>query len=213
MNRIYDISAKVTASMPIYPNDLSIKITSWASIAKNDPANVTTLNFSAHTGTHVDAPAHFIEGAMKVDELPLDILIGRALVIEIPDDVRAVDAELLSSQNLYGATRVLFKTRNSSFWDEAEDFREDYTYLTTAAARLLVELGVRLVGIDYLSIEEFASTTYATHKMLLSREVIIIEGLNLREVPAGEYELICLPLKIAEGLGDGAPARAILRDC
>ncbi len=130
----------------------------------------------------------------------------------MPDDVDAITASHLSAQSIEGATRILFKTRNSAFWsDTASGFRQDFTYLAPDAARALVQSGVRLVGIDYLSVEKFQSERHETHLILLSNDVVIVEGLDLREVAAGDYELICLPLKIAGGTGDGAPARAILR--
>jgi arylformamidase len=126
--------------------------------------------------------------------------------------VRAIDAANLPLHELDGATRVLFKTRNSSFWENPDrQFREDFTYIEPDAARLLVERGVRLVGIDYLSVEKFKSTNFETHLALLSHGVVILEGLDLRAVSAGVYELICLPLRIVGGSGDGAPARAVLR--
>ena len=211
--RIYDVSVPISStSTPTYPGDPSVEINSFAAISRGDVANVSLLKFGAHTATHTDAPAHFIEGAATVDQLPLEVLLGLARVVEIPGDVRAVDAEHVSAKVLSGATRVLFKTRNSGFWrDSSNNFREDFTYITTAAARSLVEQGVRLVGIDYLSVEQFKSTNFETHRILLVSSVVIIEGLNLGEVPPGDYELICLPLLIASGTGDGAPARTILR--
>lgn len=211
--RIYDVSVPIsTTSTPVYPGDPRIEINSAAAISNGDAANVSLLNFGAHTATHTDAPAHFIEGAATVRQLPLEVLVGRARVVEIPRDVRAVDAEHVSADVLNGATRVLLKTRNSAFWQESSNiFREDFTYITPAAARSLVHQGVRLVGIDYLSVDEFGSANYETHRVLLGSSVVIIEGLNLIEIQAGEYELICLPLLIASGTGDGAPARTILR--
>ncbi|MBA2341089.1 MAG: cyclase family protein [Pyrinomonadaceae bacterium] len=211
--RIYDVSVPIHARMPVYPGDPQVEIEAWAAIAKGDVANLSCLRFGAHTGTHVDASAHFIEGGRKVAELPLDVLVGAARVIEIPEDVREIKTSHLTRANLSGATRVLFKTRNSSFWgNDAQRFREDFAYLSPDVASLLVENGVQLVGIDYLSIEEFHSATHDTHKILLSNEVVIIEALDLSAVPVGDYELICLPIKIAEGSGDGAPARTILRE-
>jgi arylformamidase len=128
------------------------------------------------------------------------------------DEVRAIDAGHIAAHVPDGTARVLFKTRNSNFWqDDGRAFREDFTHLTPDGARALIERGVRLVGIDYLSIEKFKSETFETHTSLLSAGIVIVEGLDLREVPAGVYELICLPLKIAAGSGDGAPARAVLR--
>jgi arylformamidase len=208
---IYDISVSVApGETPTFPGDPGIEVSSWNSISRGDPANVTLLNFGAHTGTHVDAPAHFIEGAGVVASLPLETLLGEALVVEIPTDADAVEERHLNA--LGGATRVLFKTRNSGFWDEPRGrFREDFTYITPGAARALVAAGVRLVGIDYLSVEKFGSEDYATHVTLLSAGVVIVEGLDLRAVAAGRYDLACLPLKLAAGSGDGAPARAVLR--
>lgn len=211
--RIYDITVPISAKKtPTYPGDPGIKIKQWAAISNGDAANVTLLNFGAHTATHMDAPAHFIEGAPRIDALPLDAMLGPARVLEIGNDVRAIDAAELARHDLRGVTRLLFKTRNSEFWgDEQSNFREDFTYIEPGAAHSLVEVGVRLVGIDYLSVEQFKSERFETHTTLLSQNIIILEGLDLRGVPAGDYELLCLPLKIASGTGDGAPARAVLR--
>jgi len=210
--RIYDISVPISAATPTYPGDPGVDITQWAALADGDAANVSLLHFGAHTATHVDAPAHFIEGAPRVDAMSLETLIGPAQVVSIPDDVNAIDARVLSALDLKKASRVLFKTRNSAFWSNMSGgFRKDFTHLDPDAARALVELGVRLVGIDYLSVEKFQAVRHETHEILLSNGVVIVEGLDLREVPAGDYELICLPLRIAEGTGDGAPARAVLR--
>lgn len=210
--RIYDVSVPISAETPIYPGDPRVEISQWAAIARGDAANVSRLDFGAHTATHVDAPSHFIEGASRVDAMPLDALLGRARVVVIPEDADAVTADHLAAQNLEGASRVLFKTRNSAFWSAAaEGFRRDFTYVAPDAARALVRAGVRLVGIDYLSLEKFQSEKFEAHEVLLSSGVVILEGLDLREVEGGDYELICLPLKIAGGTGDGAPARAVLR--
>ncbi|MDQ3818914.1 MAG: cyclase family protein [Acidobacteriota bacterium] len=210
--RIIDVSVPLSQTTPTYPGDPGVEIVQWSAIADGAAANVTLLNFGAHTATHVDAPSHFIEGAGRVDNLPLDTLIGPALVVSIPYDAGAIEARHLSEHDLRGAERVLFKTRNSDFWsDTSGGFRRDFTYITPDAARLLVESGVRLVGIDYLSVEEFEPERHLTHEILLSAGVVILEGLDLREASAGSYELICLPLKITGGTGDGAPARAVLR--
>jgi arylformamidase len=210
--RIYDVSVPISERMPTYEGDPGVEIKEWATIAGGDAANVTVLHFGAHTGTHVDAPAHFIEGASKVSEMPLDVLIGEARVVSIPEDARSITAAHVAAQDLGDATRVLFRTRNSDFWSNPEGaFRADFTYLEPEAARALVLMGVRLVGIDYLSVEKFKPERFETHQALLSNSVVIIEGLDLRAVAPGVYELICLPLKIASGTGDGAPARAVLR--
>lgn len=170
------------------------------------------LHLGAHTGTHVDAPAHFIEGAPRVDSLPLEVLIGEAIVIDVPTDRRSIDESLVREHCGVGTKRALFKTRNSTLWKtHGSNFQKDYTYLEPPAAQLLAERGVRLVGIDYLSIEEFGNSGHETHLALLSKGIVILEGLNLVDVPPGKYELICLPLRLSDGKGDGAPARAVLR--
>lgn len=210
---IFDISVAISPeTTPTYPGDPGIEIVSWAALARGDAANVTLLRMGAHTATHVDAPAHFIEGAPQVSAMPLEVLIGETRVVELDESVEAIEASHVAAHVPAGTTRVLFKTRNSDFWrGDGKAFRTDFTHLTLEGARALKERGVRLVGIDYLSIEKFKSETFETHTTLLSAGVVIIEGLDLHEVAAGVYELICLPLKIAAGSGDGAPARAVLR--
>ena len=211
--KIYDISVPIAPGVtPVYEGDPGIEVGSWHSIARGDAANVSVLKLGAHTGTHVDAPAHFIEGAPRVVSLRLDALVGEARVVEIPRDARAVEESHVRAAALEGCPRVLFKTRNSAFWDDPRGhFREDFTYIEPTAARTLVSRGVRLVGIDYLSVERFGSEDFGTHRALLSAGVVILEGLDLRAVAPGAYELFCLPLKIAAGSGDGAPSRAVLR--
>ena len=209
---IFDVTVPVSNELPTWPSDPAVEITDWRSLSAGDGANVSMLNFGAHTGTHVDAPAHFIEGAPKVESLPLDALIGEATVIEVPQDMHAIDEEFIQEHYVTGTQRVIFKTRNSAFWNEAEpQFHTDFTYLDLPAARWLVAQGIKLVGIDYLSIEKYASEKHETHVALLSRGVVILEGLNLTGIVAGSYELICLPLRLRSNKGDGAPARAVLR--
>lgn len=206
---IYDVTVPIRAGMPVYEGDPGVNIESWSALVKGDSANVSFLHFGAHTGTHVDAPAHFIEGARKIDSLPLEALIGPARVVRVPDEVNEIDSDFLAGCDLNSVERVLFHTRNSGFWNEG--FRKDFTHLLPEAARTLVDRGLKLVGTDYLSIEKFHSGDHRTHLTLLSQNIIIVEGLNLSDVPAGDYELICLPLRIADGAGDGAPARVVLR--
>lgn len=206
---IYDITVPIRAGMPIYEGDPILSIEPWSALANGDSANVSFLHFGAHTGTHVDAPAHFIEGAAKIDSLRLDVLIGPARVIRVPDNRMEIDPEFLNECDLTNVTRLLFHTRNSAFWNEG--FRKDFTHVLPAAADLLVARGVKLVGNDYLSVEKFHSGHHRTHLTFLRHGVVIVEGLNLSDVPAGDYELICLPMKIADGAGDGAPARVVLR--
>ncbi|MFL6207871.1 MAG: cyclase family protein [Pyrinomonadaceae bacterium] len=209
-----DISVPIApGATPVYPGDPGIEIDAWAALARGDAANVSMLHFGAHTATHVDAPAHFIADAPTVAAMSLDALIGPVAVVEIAGDVQAIEAEHIAAHVPADAVRVLFKTRNSAFWAEPapRTFRTDFTYLTPGGAQALVARGVRLVGIDYLSIEQFKSKTFETHMTLLARGVVIVEGLDLRAAAGGRYELICLPLKLAGGSGDGAPARAVLR--
>lgn len=209
---IYDVSLPLSSATPTYPGDPGIEIKQWQALASGDAANVSLIHFGLHSGTHVDAPAHFIQGGAKVDALPLQTLIGEVEVVEVSEDIKVIDENFIAANCIRGSQRVLFKTRNSSFWNNPEEgFRVDYTYIDSSAARRLVESGIKLVGIDYLSVEGFDTEKYETHHILLSNEVVILEGLDLRKVAAGLYELICLPLKIAGGSGDGAPARTILR--
>jgi arylformamidase len=147
-----------------------------------------------------------------VEALALEVLIGDAEVIEVPEELRVIDEDFVAMNCQEGTARVLFKTRNSAFWTgDFSDFRTDFTHLDLSAAQWLVQQGVKLVGIDYLSIEKFHSQDHAVHRAFLTHDVIILEGLNLSGVPAGKYELICLPLRLRSPLGDGAPARAVLR--
>ena len=209
--RIYDVTVPISASVPIYSGDPKAEIDAIFSISSRHAANVSRMCFGVHTATHVDAPNHFIEGKRRVDELDLHKMIGPCRVIEISDDITAIGPEHLGGTA--GGERILFKTRNSAFWNTPEQgFRQDFTYITPEAAVQIVDAAVKLVGIDYLSVEKFGSEDFATHKTLLAKEVVILEGLDLRAVPPGDYELICLPLKYIGGHGDGAPARTILRE-
>jgi len=195
--------------MPVYEGDPSVEIKAWTALANGNSSNVSFLHLGAHTGTHVDAPAHFIEGARRIDVLSLETLIGPARVIRVPDEMNEIGPDFLAGCDLEHVERLLFHTRNSNFWSEG--FRKDFTHLAPEGAEMLVGLGVKLVGTDYLSIEKFHSGHHRTHLALLSKNVVIVEGLNLSNVEAGDYELLCLPLRIAEGSGDGSPARAVLR--
>lgn len=209
--KIYDVTVAVSEHVPIYEGDPRVEIESVKSIGGGDNANVSNLCFGAHTGTHIDAPNHFIDGTRRVEDLDLDKLVGPCRVVELDSSVISIEPSHLAG--LDGVERVLFKTRNSSFWSEPEKgFRTDFTYLAPESARILADGGVKLVGIDYLSIEKFGSSDFATHITLLEKEVVILEGVDLRKIAPGDYELICLPLKYVGGTGDGAPARTILRE-
>ena len=194
---IIDISVPIRSGMVTYPGDPEVRLVRTSSIADGAAANVSKLDFGVHSGTHVDAPLHFIDGAAGADELPLDVLNGPCEVVEAARlDKSAVDAAP------EGTERVLFKTRNSELWAK-DSFADEFERLDGAAARALVERGVRLVGVDYLSVGDEEA-----HHALLGAGVVPIEGLDLRGVVPGTYELHCLPLRLVGS--DGAPARAIL---
>ncbi|MFL5559169.1 MAG: cyclase family protein [Gemmatimonadaceae bacterium] len=207
MSRIYDISVPIRTGGLVYPGNPEIDVSLQQAVAKGASANVSLVRFGSHTGTHADAARHFFDDGQSVDHIPLDRLIGPALLLSFDDNVRAVGAAELRSQRLNGHKRVLLRTRNSALLSQPE-FAGDYTYLAPDGAQFLVDSGVELVGIDYLSIEQFHSGHHRTHRTLLERSVVIVEGLDLSSPPAGEYQFICLPLRL-EGC-DGAPARAVL---
>jgi arylformamidase len=206
---IHDISLPIVNAGLIYPGNPPIQIAVASAMSAGASSNSSRISFGSHTATHVDAQHHMIDGGWTVERMRLDVLIGPALLVRLPDDVMSITAAHLASVDLTGVERILFATRNSGFNSQV-DFHKDYTYVAPDAAELLVAKGVKLVGVDYLSIEQFKSGHHKTHKTLLGADVIIIEGLSFGAVPAGRYELICLPL-LLPGL-DGAPARAVLRE-
>ncbi|MGB7069298.1 MAG: cyclase family protein [Pyrinomonadaceae bacterium] len=207
--KIYDVTVAVSETVPIYAGDPTVSFVAAKSISSGDTANVSQISFGVHTGTHVDAPNHFIDGAKRVHELDPEKLVGPCRVIQVPETVTAI--EPVHVGDVSGVSRVLFRTKNSTFWNEPElGFRKDYAYLTPATARLLVDNGVVLVGIDYLSIEKSGSPGHPVHIALLEKEVVILEGVDLRDVPAGNYQMICMPLKYIGAGGDGSPARTML---
>ncbi|CAN5373267.1 cyclase family protein [soil metagenome] len=211
MRKIYDVTVTISADTPIYKGDPGVELNSFKAIANGSSANVSQVSFGVHTATHVDAPNHFIDGAKRVHELDPQKLVGPCRVISVPDDVLGIEPEHVG--DLSGVERVLFKTHNSDFWATPEDgFRSDFAHLTPATAKLLVDNGVVLVGIDYLSIEKSGSPGHPVHITLLEKEAVILEGVDLREVPAGDYEIICMPLKYDGATGDGSPARTFLRE-
>jgi arylformamidase len=208
--KFYDITVPFSTELPVYPGDPAVQISQVASLAAGDICTVSHLSFGSHTGTHVDPPAHFVAGTATLDQLPLEVLIGLARVVDV-GEINAIDVAAIEKAKLTGVERVLFKTRNSRLWQQGtHEFDRDFVYLETNAAERLVEMGVRLVGIDYLSIEKFNFDQPTTHYTLLGNNVVVVEGLDLSEVEAGDYELICLPMKIKNG--DGGPARVILRE-
>jgi len=206
---IYDISLPIRNGGLVYPGNPAISITAQQAISQGAGANVSRLDFGSHTGTHVDAPKHFFDDGAGVDALSLDILMGPARLLAFADSVLSIGEAELKAYDLSGVTRVLLKTRNSSWLASGStEFHPDYTYVAPDGAEYLASLGVKLVGVDYLSVEQFHSGHHKTHRTLLEREIIIVEGLLLSDVPAGNYELRCLPI-LFPGL-DGAPARAVL---
>lgn len=206
--RIHDISVPISPDMPIYPGDPAVSIEHVSEIAKGAHANVSRISFGNHTGTHLDPPIHFIPNGKTVDQLDLNVLYGPARVVDMTRVEKAITAQDLERAKLpKRAVRVLFKTRNSNLWSRP-GFQKDFVAFAWDAAQWLVDRGVKLVGIDYLSAEVFGASEPRTHRILLDAGVIIVEGLNLKEMASGNYTLACLPLKIQDG--DGAPARAIL---
>jgi arylformamidase len=206
--KLYDVTVAIAADLPVWPGDPPIELDRVMSLEKGDIARVTRVSFSTHIGTHIDPPYHFMPDGLTLDQVPLEVFIGPVRVIDV-GEVDFIDAALLQRFDLTGVTRLLFKTRNARFWPEERIFHEDFVYLATDAAEYLVAQGIKLVGIDYLSIEVFGFEKPTTHWTLLGNNVVIVEGLDLREVPPGDYELLCLPLKIKDS--DGGPARVVLR--
>jgi arylformamidase len=208
MAKLYDVSLPIESGGVVYPGNAPIEIAPIKTVAAGASSTISKICFGSHTATHVDPPSHFYAEGRSVDELSLDVLIGPALLVRLPDDVMAINADHARAATRSGHTRILFATRNSTF-NRERDFHPDFTYVAPDAAAILVRQGVKLVGVDYLSIEQYHSGHGNTHKTLLGAGVVIIEGLQLSDPPAGEYELICLPLRL-KGL-DGAPARCVLR--
>ena len=199
---LLDITVPIREGMVTYPGDPTVHLERVSEIADGAVANLTRIDFGLHSGTHIDAPLHFIDGAPATETLPLDVLVGPAVVVDATSVEGLLDRAALESLDLPDATRVLFKTTNSQLW-ESDDFAEDFVRLTGDGAELLVERGVRLVGVDYLSVGDPDA-----HHALLGAGVVAVEGLDLRTADPGAYELMCLPLKIVGS--DGAPARAVL---
>ena len=210
--KIYDLTLPLSTDLPIWPGDPNIAISLSSSLARGDDANVTRLELSVHAGTHIDAPFHFVPDGPGIDQLSLETLIGPCRLFDMTGLRKSIDRSDLENLDLSGITRILFKTTNSKYWS-ADDrvFHTDFIYLSTEGAHFLVEHKIKLVGIDYLSIEKFNNAGHPTHHALLRNHVIILEGLNLSAVPEGDYELIALPLKLKGA--DGAPTRVVLREC
>ena len=206
-----DISAAVCPeTAPIFPDDPPVHFRWAKQIAKGDKDNLSAMDMGLHTLTHVDAPLHFVENGTTIDEVPISKLIGPARVISIDASVDVIDAAELCKHDLVGVKRILFRTRASTKnWLYDREFHRDYTGIAPDAARKIVEAGIDLVGVDYLSAEQFQAKDAPTHKTLLGNNVLIVEGLDLRNVAEGDYTLIVLPLKLAGR--EAAPARALLQ--
>lgn len=206
--RTYDITLTISPNLPTWPGGPRIEVERVEKIEDGSNANVSRIDMGVHTGTHIDAPFHFLQEGIAVDQIDIRLLTGRAYVLHLPE-VDLITASVLESAQIPPRTRrVLFKTRNSEYWAREEpDFQTDFVGLSDDGAKYLVRRGVKLVGVDYLSVAPYKKSR-PTHEKLLEAGVVIVEGLNLTEVSQGRYTLYCLPLKIAGS--DGAPARAIL---
>ncbi|MCH7588424.1 MAG: cyclase family protein [Chloroflexi bacterium] len=206
--RIYDVSVGISPELPVWPGDPQIVLERVSKIEEGANANVSRLVCSVHIGTHIDAPIHFLEDGTGIDSLPLNVLIGRAYVIDL-STADVLDAKTLESAGIPPRTRrLLFKTRNSKYWAAGEtDFKENFVGVDASGARWLARKKVQLVGVDYLSVAPFKQSR-DTHRTLLQAGIVIVEGLNLHEVSQGRYMLYALPIKLMGS--DGAPTRAIL---
>jgi len=207
---IYDVSVPIDNGMPVWPTDPAVSLVTATipSIDRRRTIRVTTIQMGSHTGTHIDAPNHFVEGGKKLHQIPLKVLVGEVAVFHIAG-VPSINRRHLEQLDWLGVKRVLFKTDNSDHWQD-EEFYENFVYLEPDAAAFLVERGLRLVGIDYLSIDRYGSEHHPTHLVLLPNDVVVLEGLNLKEVAPGRYQMVALPLNLQQA--DGAPTRVILMD-
>jgi arylformamidase len=206
-----DVTATLDpAKTPVYEGDAPLKFDFLKEMRKGDLLTLSVYSMGAHSGTHIDAPMHFVATGAPIDQVALDQLIGAARVIDIADSVQAIDSGELNRHDWRGAQRVLFRTRSTlRGWMDAPEFHRDFAYIAPDAAQLLADAGVLLVGVDYISAEQFGAPAPRTHQILLGRGIPIVEGLDLRPVQAGDYDVIVLPLKVAGH--EGAPARAIMR--
>lgn len=205
--KLLDVSVPLDAALASYPGNTPFTLEPIKRLARGDSSNVSTLHMSAHSGTHVDAPRHFFDQAPGAEGLPLEILCGRARVVELTTR-KAITADDLARHDLSEDVRVLIKTHNSRLWGSPE-FHQDFIGVAESGAKYLVEHGIKVVGVDYLSVEQFRNPGAPAHHALLGAGTIVIEGLNLRDVDPGIYDMFCLPLRIVGS--DGAPARVVLR--
>ena len=206
---IHDITLTISPGMPLWPGDPPVELSQVLSMDQGAGANLSSLSFSLHTGTHVDAPHHFLNNHRTVESLPLDVLTGPCYVLHLDDGVTAITADVLEAAQLpVGVSRLLLRTRNSDLWTKGvTQFQTSFVAVTLDGAEWLVRRGIKLVGVDYLSVAPYKNSR-PTHVALLQAGVVILEGLDLSQVAQGFYDLYCLPLKVAGS--DGAPARTIL---
>jgi arylformamidase len=205
--KLIDVSVPLDSNLPTYPGNTKFSLEPIKRIARGDSSNVSTLHLSAHAGTHVDAPRHFFDDGPSVDTLALGMLVGRARIIQI-DSRKGIGAAELSAIDLSEDLRLLIKTGNSRLWGSRQ-FHTDYVGITESGAKHLIDHGIKVVGVDYLSVELFKTPGAPAHHVLLGNGAIVIEGLNLLDVEPGIYEMICLPLRVVGA--EGAPARVVLR--
>jgi arylformamidase len=205
---IYDVTVPISNTMPVWPGDPPVQLTPKLHVSsdKTHRVHLTAIEMGSHTGTHIDVPFHMIDGGKRLGDFGVDVFVGPATVIEIPS-TRAIGRAQLERFNFNGIERVLLKTENSNHWQDGK-FYEHFVYLEPDGAQFLVEGGIRMVGIDYLSIDRFNSDSHPSHFVLLKKNIVIIEGLNLKAVPAGNYSIVALPLNLQDS--DGAPTRVIL---
>jgi len=203
-----DVSIPLHNGMHGWPGNPPTVLTMHLGTAKGDVCNVTAINLNSHAGTHMDAPLHFLHGSKSMDDLPWDAVIGPARLVEIRDRSAIKPAELKKLKPRAGE-RLLFKTRNSAVSWKKPEFDRDFVYISKEGAQFLVDCGVRTVGVDYFSVGGFYKDGIETHHILLGAEVWIIEGLNFEGLKPGNYDLVCLPIKLQNG--DGAPARCLVR--
>lgn len=209
MHNYIDISVPLHPNLPVWTGGYGVHISALQQLRSGDIANVSRLDIDIHNGTHIDAPLHFVDGGKTTDEIALDRFLGPCHVVEIKG-VKAIGRQELEAAGIpWGIKRLLLKTDNSELWTNmSHPFVEDFSALSPDGAQWAVDRGIDLIGIDYHSIQRFADPP-DTHIILLQHEIIILEGLDLRDAAPGVYELICLPIKI-RGV-EGASARAILK--
>ncbi|MGB9499912.1 MAG: cyclase family protein [Dissulfuribacterales bacterium] len=207
---IFDISVPLGRGLPVWPGSIGMRLESVCRIENGDKANVSKLTCDVHTGTHIDAPSHFVSDGNTVEQISLDVLMGETIVADLTTVSIITPSDLAGLKLPPGTKRLLLHTKNSKLWEDyGNEFCPHFVALTPKAAQWVVDWGIKLLGIDYLSVEPFIKSTQQTHITLLSAGVVILEGLNLSQIVPGIYELICLPLKLVDA--EGPPARAILR--